>query len=313
MTKNEMTKVEYEVNGNAITLDVNAVQQFVTKGNGNISETEAVNFLQLCKHQGLNPFLNEAYLIKFGNQPAQQVVGKEAYMKRAGRNENFDGYEAGIVVFRNNEIIKKAGQAVYPNEELFGGWAKVYRKDITRPYEVEVSLQEFSKGQSTWKQQPANMIRKVALVNALREAFPEDLGGLHTEEEPNYGEDGVVDLDVNANEKQKPTSDDVLSGFKKENNKNDDEENKEKETIDAEFEEVDVEDEEKNEDDSTNSGQLNKDFSDVNFAEFTVDRLKSALDYFGVEYDSHARKPELVDLAETAAKGGESSEQSELF
>lgn len=311
MTKNEMTKVEYEVNGNAITLDVNAVQQFVTKGNGNISETEAVNFLQLCKHQGLNPFLNEAYLIKFGSQPAQQVVGKEAYMKRAGRNENFDGYEAGIVVFRNNEIIKKSGQAVYPNEELFGGWAKVYRKDITRPYEVEVSLQEFSKGQSTWKQQPANMIRKVALVNALREAFPEDLGGLHTEEEPNYAEDGAVDLEVNTNEKQKPTSDDVLSGFKKENDKNDDEQKKEKETIEAEFEEVD--DEEESEDDSTTSSQPNKDFSTVDFSEFTVDRLKSALDYFGVEYDSHARKPELIDLAETAAKGGESSEQSELF
>lgn len=311
MTRNEMTKVEYEVNGNAINLDVNAVQQFVTKGNGNISETEAVNFLQLCKHQGLNPFLNEAYLIKFGSQPAQQVVGKEAYMKRAGRNENFDGYEAGVVVFRNNEIIKKAGQAVYPNEELFGGWAKVYRKDITRPYEVEVSLQEFSKGQSTWKQQPANMIRKVALVNALREAFPEDLGGLHTEEEPNYGDDGAVDLEPTNSQKEKPTTEDVLSEFKKENNENDEEKIKEKEIIDAEFEEVDIE--EKSEDDSTKNGQSNKDFSDVDFSEFTVDRLKSALDYFGIEYDSHARKPELVDLAESAAKGGESSEQSELF
>jgi hypothetical protein len=113
------------------------------------------------------------------------VVGKETYMKRANRNQNFDGYEAGIVVQRGDEYVHKTGQAVYPNEQLLGGWAKVYRKDISRPIEIEVSMQEFSKGQSTWKQQPGNMIRKVALVNALREAFPEDLGALHTEEEPN--------------------------------------------------------------------------------------------------------------------------------
>lgn len=304
---NELMNVEYEVNGNVINLDVNAVQQFVTKGNGEISQSEAVNFLQLCKHQGLNPFLNEAYLIKFGNQPAQQVVGKEAYMKRAGRNENFDGYEAGIVVFRNNEIIKKAGQAVYPNEELFGGWAKVYRKDISKPYEVEVSLKEFSKGQSTWKQQPANMIRKVALVNALREAFPEDLGGLHTEEEPHYaGEEGAIDLEVSNQGNSK--TEDVLSGFKKpekEEPKNEEEKQNEAEIVDVEFEEVDEEEQEPEEEKPSKIS--------VDWSKYTVDKIKQALDNYGIKYDNHARKPELIELAENFLNGGASNEQSQLF
>ena len=34
-----------------------------------------------------------------------------------------------------------------------------------------------------WSKKPATMIRKVALVQALREAFPKALGGMYTAEE----------------------------------------------------------------------------------------------------------------------------------
>lgn len=66
---------------------------------------------------------------------------------------------------------------------LVGGWCEVYRKDRDIPVRVEISLSEFSKGQSTWKTMPATMIRKTAIVNALREAFPETLGALYTEDD----------------------------------------------------------------------------------------------------------------------------------
>ena len=42
---------------------------------------------------------------------------------------------------------------------------------------------------SQWSKKPATMIRKVALVQALREAFPEDFGGMYSQEEV-----GVYDL-----------------------------------------------------------------------------------------------------------------------
>ena len=41
---------------------------------------------------------------------------------------------------------------------------------------------------SQWKSKPATMIRKVAVVQALREAFPEDFGGLYSEEELSQAE-----------------------------------------------------------------------------------------------------------------------------
>lgn len=188
MMTNEVQKrsehrVTYTMNDEPISLTPSIVQQFITKGSTTITHEEAINFMMLCKYAKLNPFINEAYLIKYGSNPAQMVVSKEAFMKRANRQEQYNGLQAGIVVMSNNEVVHKEGQALYPNEQLIGGWARVYRKDIEYPIVVEVSVAEFSKTQSTWKTMPATMIRKVAVVNALREAFPEELGAMYTEDE----------------------------------------------------------------------------------------------------------------------------------
>jgi phage recombination protein Bet len=200
-------EVQYEVNGKEVKLSPSIVAQFVTKGNGQISKTEAVNFIQLCKGAGLNPFLNEAYLVKFGDQPAQMITSKEAFMKRAEANTNFKGFKAGIIVERDGEMKKLDGALKLKNDELIGAWAEVYRSDRDVPTYVEVAFEEFAKYdkygknlQSTWKNQPANMIRKVAVVNALREAFPNTLGAMYTEDDKSPQE---VERDIKQAEKEK--------------------------------------------------------------------------------------------------------------
>lgn len=44
-------------------------------------------------------------------------------------------------------------------------------------------MAEYNKKQSLWNEKPSTMIRKVALVQALREAFPAQLGAMYTPEE----------------------------------------------------------------------------------------------------------------------------------
>ncbi|WP_420215037.1 recombinase RecT [Listeria monocytogenes] len=46
-----------------------------------------------------------------------------------------------------------------------------------------MSEKEFNKRQSTWNTMPLTMMRKTAVVNAMREAFPDNLGAMYTEEE----------------------------------------------------------------------------------------------------------------------------------
>lgn len=180
---NDLMKTKFNVNGQEVKLSSDMVKSFLVNGNGNITDQEALMFISLCKYQHLNPFLKEAYLIKFGNGPAQQIVSKEAFMKRAEQNPHFKGMQAGCIVVRNNEVVETKGAFVLPKDDLVGGWATVKRDDRDVPITVQISFNEFSKGQSTWKSMPANMIRKTAIVNCLREAFPNDLGAMYTEED----------------------------------------------------------------------------------------------------------------------------------
>lgn len=176
-------KLTYNVNGQDVALSYRIVRQFLTKGEGGVTDAEIVQFISLCKFNQLNPFLGEAYLVKYGNSPASMITSKEALMKRAESSEQYDGFQAGVIVMRNNEPVEVEGSFILPTDQLLGGWCKVFRKDRKVPVVSRVSFQEFSKNQSTWKTMPATMIRKVAEAQAFREAFPVNLGGMYIAEE----------------------------------------------------------------------------------------------------------------------------------
>src|SRR5699024_12758212 len=98
-----------------------------------------VMFINLCRYQKLNPFLNEAYLVKFGEQPAQIIVSKEAFMKRAENHPQYEGFEAGIIVERDGELVEVEGAVKLSKDKLIGGWAKIYRSDRKMPITSRIS------------------------------------------------------------------------------------------------------------------------------------------------------------------------------
>lgn len=182
--------ITYQVAGQDVKLSYNIVRNFLTKGTGNVSDQDLVQFISICKYNQLNPFLNEAYLVKFGNSPAQMIVSKEALMKRAESCEKYEGIQAGIIVQTNEGEIKEVeGCFRTDSEKLVGGWAKVYRSDRKYPIVARVNLDEYDKKQSTWNEKKSTMISKVAKVQALREAFPTQLGAMYTAEEQGAIED----------------------------------------------------------------------------------------------------------------------------
>lgn len=191
-SKNQIVK--YEVNGQEIQLSPDIIRNYLVSGDGRVTDQEVMMFLSLCKYQKLNPFLREAYLVKYGNQAATIVTGKETYTKRAAASPLCDGYKAGIyVVTKDGDIQKRAGAMFVKSlgETVVGGWAEVYRKDWKVPICTEVAFDEYvgrkRDGSITkmWNEKGATMIRKVALVQALREALPEELGGTYSPEEIN--------------------------------------------------------------------------------------------------------------------------------
>ena len=194
MAKMQLSKAEqnalsvsYEVMGARVDLDLDFVKRYLVRGAADkVSDQELVFFMNLCKMQKLNPLVgNEVYCIKYGSDPAQVVVGKGAYLRRAYEHPDYICKEDGIVVARGNEVVQKEGCCLYPGEKLIGGWCRVHftRNGKELSCFKEVSLSEYDKGQANWKVRPATMVNKVAVSQCVREAFPKDYEGLYSEDE----------------------------------------------------------------------------------------------------------------------------------
>ena len=189
-TNNELM-VKFEVEGQEIKLTPKIVQEYIVGSDVPITNQEFKLFTELCKVRKLNPFLREAYLIKYkAGTPAQLVVGKDAILKRAVLNPNYDGIESGIIVQKaDGTVEERQGTFRLGDEQLVGGWARVYRKDWSHPTYSSVSFNEVAQktgqGQlnSNWNSKGSTMVEKVAKVRALRETFVEDLAGMYEAEE----------------------------------------------------------------------------------------------------------------------------------
>jgi len=177
--------------GKEIKLTFDTVKRFLVSGDSSkVSDEEVVLFMKLCEAQKLNPFRRDVYLIKFGDEPASLVVSKDVFIRRAQKSGLCNGWRAGVIIQHDDgSVEERQGTLVLPDEKLVGGWAEVFRKDWQVPLKITVTLSEYLRrrkdGQPmrSWQQMPATMIRKVALEQALREAFMEELQGLYGAEE----------------------------------------------------------------------------------------------------------------------------------
>lgn len=216
IVKTESTLTEYEVNGEKVQLSIPMIKKYLVSGGGNITDQEAMMFLSLCRFQKLNPFVKDAYCIKYGNSdPATLVIGKDVYTKRAEQNPKYNGMEHGVIVLnKNGEVIERKGSFVLKDEEIVGGWAKIYIKGREVPQYDSVTFSEYAgykkNGElnSNWAKRPGTMIEKVAIMHALRNAFPNDFQGLYLREEMDLKEaseqtvkeQAKADIEQNANQ-----------------------------------------------------------------------------------------------------------------
>ena len=163
------------------------VRQYLDNGN-KASDSELAMLVTMAKHQNLNPFLKEIYFIKYGTAPAQFVVSRDAYRKRAQKDPNFNGIKAGVIVENEDGSIEKLDGAFKKKTQvLIGAWCEVQMKNLDFPIYVAVSYDEYvqtKNGQpnSMWSNKPMTMLVKVAESQALRLAFP-DMSGTYSEEE----------------------------------------------------------------------------------------------------------------------------------
>ena len=173
----EMVKYTAQ-DGQDITLTKEDVITYIVSGGGNPSTKDVVAFMAKCQARGLNPLAGDAYMVAYGNT-SSVIVSKDYFVRTAQMQPEHDGFEAGVVIAYNGSISRQEGSLVLDGWQLVGGWARVYKKTQKYPVYAEVSLKEYNTGKSLWVSKPATMIRKVALVQALREAYPTAFGGIY--------------------------------------------------------------------------------------------------------------------------------------
>lgn len=186
MSNSALQLAEFKLDGGQV-LSAETVKNYICP---DANQQEILYFLELCKAQQLNPFIRDAYLVKYGQQPAQIIVGKDVFIKKAYASGVLRYIKAGIVVAdKNRNITEREGTIKFDDELLLGGWCEVLRSDREFPIHHTVNFNEYVQKKkdgtvnSMWSNKPCTMIRKVAQSQCLREAFPDELRGLYQQEE----------------------------------------------------------------------------------------------------------------------------------
>jgi len=182
------------------TLDDNFLQ-LVVQQNPDLGLRHIIDYVQKVQLTGADPRLGQAFLITRNKKVNEG--GRDKWVK------------VGCTVFSYHFFLSRAEQSgklksvrveVGPKDcfDPFTGeerkelcaTAFVERTDRATPFVFEAWFKEFVDHKSPiWKGKPYTMIRKCALANCLRVAFPNALTGMYIEEEFNENMDKEIQLE----------------------------------------------------------------------------------------------------------------------
>lgn len=157
-----------------------------------LTQEEKLQFIEVAQAFRLNPFRREIHVAVYGEGEYRRmsiVVGYQVYLDRAERTGQLDGWRAWV-----------EGQG-----EDMKALVEIHRKDWRSPFVHEVywkeAVQRKRDGQPTsfWTKMPKFQLKKVAISQGFRLAFPSELGGMPYDpaELPDAESVGSLDKSVN--------------------------------------------------------------------------------------------------------------------
>jgi len=136
-----------------------------------LTEPEKLQFVEIAQAFKLNPFKREIHVAVFGEGEYRRlsiITGYEVYLKRAERTGKLDGWKAWV-----------EGEG-----DTMRAFVEIHRKDWSEPFQHEVYWREAAQKKkdgsltSFWTKQPKFQLKKVAISQGFRLAFPDELSGM---------------------------------------------------------------------------------------------------------------------------------------
>lgn len=294
--------------------------------------------------QGLSPAKTQCYFVVYGNelQLQRSYFGTQTVLKRLSEVEDIwaevihegDSFEIGSD--KGRTIVKKF-EPKFENLDnpIIGAFAVIQNKKdsihtVMTKKEIDASWSQTKTGGSVQKKFPQEMAKRTVINRAAKNFINTSDDSDLLADSINRTMENEYDPEVRRKDvtetAHEPKSNSLADQFRKEQTKQLEQKEvkkvKEQEStvIDVDSDdatdestpipsESDVPPEEEQEEKKEN---MTTDV--VNWQEKNVADIKSTLDFHDISYDSHARKPELVALAEKYVNGGlENGEQAELF
>ncbi|UTW43140.1 phage recombination protein Bet [bacterium SCSIO 12844] len=149
------------------------LKTYLSSMGSNLKPEHQTQFIELAKAFNLNPFKREIYGVSYKDN-FNIIVGFEVYLKRAEASGQLEGWRAWT---EGNKPDLKA-------------CVEIKRRDWSEPYYHEVYFEEYKQENKMWSTKPRTMLKKVAIAQGFRLAFPLELGGIP------YMEDELPDLEI---------------------------------------------------------------------------------------------------------------------
>jgi len=195
-TKND-TKIA-KVSGDYSPEQIAIIKNTVAKG---VTDLELAFFINLSQSLGLNPFNKEIWCYKDYKGNLISFSSRDGFLKMAQKNPLWNGIVSSEV--RENDFFEvniPKGEInhkpVYNKErgKIIGAYCYVKPKGCETATIEWADFSTYNKNQFVWKSHPAEMIKKVAEIKALKKAF--GIAGLQNEDDFEVQNDKVYAKDT---------------------------------------------------------------------------------------------------------------------
>jgi phage recombination protein Bet len=171
-------------------VDSKTVEDFIFGSKLGLTPEQKALAIRIAIEFNLNPFKREVHFVKFGDK-FNIITGYEVYLKRAERSRNWAGFKPWVE----------------GNGQDMRAYVEVWRKDWTHSLIHSVPMTEYYRETNSWKKMPETMLKKVAIAQAFRMAFPDELGGM-----PYTSDELPPDMNGEAKQIEPPPPTKVKSG-----------------------------------------------------------------------------------------------------
>ncbi|MDD2778475.1 MAG: phage recombination protein Bet, partial [Methanocellales archaeon] len=169
--------VKYKWQDTELEISPDIVRRFISTSK-NVTDQEIKDFTDLCIYQHLNPYIKEAYLVKYGTEKANIITSKDVFDKRAFRDPKYDGEEITTNYERGMNLMD-----LWVRTRIYHKGLSHPAADVTVYYSEYVGKKKDGTISFIWRTKPVTMTTKVSRAQAKRAANPEDLAGLYLTEE----------------------------------------------------------------------------------------------------------------------------------